>query len=515
MKNKYLTSLTLIVLLVVSLPGWAQTLDSIAHHFPERLLGVDMRNMLALRDGTVVVNCQLFDSDEQFNYIGDYGNLLYKVDPIGPHIIDSVFIEDHDLNFYLIERNPFGNDNIYATAVRDTNNLRTDLRISFFDDNLNFKEDQEVCVPLLEGEVSRPLWDSYYLDPNGDILVHLYVSSTENMDHFFLVGLDGTMKAHSVTPHGEISVNYRNGLDNMTAFNREPIEHCYFGARKTNWSFHVVLLDSLLNPREDLLLDDAPSGYKYDYGYNDQMIVEDGGTVLVTTRFAEKQNSDKNGVRVSRYDKESLNSIKTVFFKTWPMVQVGPVTFGCAFPIGLVTSDDGSVYYAYSTQDPVAGHVGQIAVVRMDHDLNVIWERFCLEPEGYSREASNIVLTDDGIVAVCGYNHAIYNTTGTLVTPPNFFFLFLDNDGVGLFESDAKMRPFFCYPNPVDDRFHVSYSPDVKPERVELFDLQGRLLRSQGNPTADIDMGNLPAGTYTVRISLDNGKTYSEMVMKK
>jgi hypothetical protein len=61
----------------------------------------------------------------------------------------------------------------------------------------------------------------------------------------------------------------------------------------------------------------------------------------------------------------------------------------------------------------------------------------------------------------------------------------------------------------------MQYSPDVQPARVELYDLQGRLVRTQSKAFESIDMSQLPAGTYTMRVTLEDGKSYADKVVKK
>ena len=80
---------------------------------------------------------------------------------------------------------------------------------------------------------------------------------------------------------------------------------------------------------------------------------------------------------------------------------------------------------------------------------------------------------------------------------------------------ELKRFAYLCYPNPVEDRLTIHYSPNVKPLRVELLDMQGRLLGTQKGTLESIDMQSLPAGTYTMRVVLDNGMTYSDKIIKQ
>ena len=61
----------------------------------------------------------------------------------------------------------------------------------------------------------------------------------------------------------------------------------------------------------------------------------------------------------------------------------------------------------------------------------------------------------------------------------------------------------------------MEFSPDVQPTQVELYDLQGRLVHMQSKAFESIDMSQLPAGTYTMRVTLEDGKVYSDKVVKE
>ena len=75
--------------------------------------------------------------------------------------------------------------------------------------------------------------------------------------------------------------------------------------------------------------------------------------------------------------------------------------------------------------------------------------------------------------------------------------------------------PYTYYPNPAHDQLRLQYSPDVQPAQVELYDLQGRLVRTQHGNFEHIDIHQLPAGTYTMRVIMEDGKSYSDKVVKE
>jgi hypothetical protein len=77
------------------------------------------------------------------------------------------------------------------------------------------------------------------------------------------------------------------------------------------------------------------------------------------------------------------------------------------------------------------------------------------------------------------------------------------------------VRPYAFYPNPVKEQVLMQFSPDVQPAQVELYDLQGRLARRQNKAFESIDLSQLPAGTYTMRVILEDGKAYSDKMVKE
>ena len=84
-----------------------------------------------------------------------------------------------------------------------------------------------------------------------------------------------------------------------------------------------------------------------------------------------------------------------------------------------------------------------------------------------------------------------------------------------LSEFGMEVRPYDYYPNPTQSELHLRYSPDVTPKQIELYDLQGRLVRSQRNDLESFDMEGLASGTYTLRVTMVGGQTFSDKVVKE
>ena len=100
-------------------------------------------------------------------------------------------------------------------------------------------------------------------------------------------------------------------------------------------------------------------------------------------------------------------------------------------------------------------------------------------------------------------------------------------DGIPLIESETecvyetlgigeqKDNPMATILPLVGDMLGIEFSPDVTPVSVELYDLQGRKVLSQTGTFDRIPVAGLPAGTYLVRMLMDDGKVWSEKVVKR
>ena len=150
----------------------------------------------------------------------------------------------------------------------------------------------------------------------------------------------------------------------------------------------------------------------------------------------------------------------------------------------------------------------------MDTDLNMEWKHLYKTdnisisrlhfPTLYNNEQGE----EKGIVWV-----GLGKETGT--NNEGWVIFLLNHDGtVGTSGRGIEVRPYTFYTNPVNEQLLMDFSPDVQPSQVELYDLQGRLVRTQSKAFESIDMSQLPAGTYTMRVTLKDGKSYSDKVVK-
>ena len=96
-----------------------------------------------------------------------------------------------------------------------------------------------------------------------------------------------------------------------------------------------------------------------------------------------------------------------------------------------------------------------------------------------------------------------------------FVLKFFADGSLSIPETNAFIRPYICYPNPAQSELHLQYSPDVHPKTIEFYNLQGHLVHTQNQGLESVDMQGLVPGQYLMKVTLDDGKTYTDKVTKE
>ena len=503
MKKQFFTLVMLVVGMTLS---YAQNQALIDFH-PVGDYDLEVRNLMPMRDGSVLVNSQLFNKTVDYTEMAatDVGNVFFKIST-NAEIMDTLFIEDPDMNHFLLVPNPIGEDYVYARAVRNLDEGHTDLCIKFFDNQLKFNDEKELWVPLSD-KLYKPLGDCYCLDEAGDMIIALSFNNEEV--GLFRVALDGTVKASSIVTG--LPFNITNGR-HLSVYNYGDSQHCLWGFKRNTNSdgtrdFVFAFLDEQLQLIEEKIVS-VPQGCGF--GYNDDLMIWGGNTIVNANRYA--LSNGKQGPALVVYDKSSLAPVNSRYFTECPEAYDGPAHI--AYPTGVAQATDGNLFFAYFNYFPDAesalanGPAGQACVMKLDANLNILWQRFFLEPVGYYPEVRAITPLSNNGVAVAGYT---VNSEGNV----GLMFYVVNGSTGNTDVNDDRVRPYAFYPNPVGDCLGIQFSPDVTPTLVELYDAQGRLVMRQKTSLESVNTTGLKAGLYTVKVTLDNGKTYSDTVIKK
>ena len=89
----------------------------------------------------------------------------------------------------------------------------------------------------------------------------------------------------------------------------------------------------------------------------------------------------------------------------------------------------------------------------------------------------------------------------------------MDKDGKPLNIEESLVLPYSFYPNPADNEICLSMSPDVNCEKVEIYGMDGKLYHQQNFNLNTVNISNLTNGIYMMKVTLDNGNTYTEKVV--
>jgi len=491
---------------------------------------IGVKNLMKQHDGSFVCRLSVIDHINSGYYPPAVllGTSFYKFAPTGAEITDSLFVPGDAFNrYYMLDKNPQGVGNLRVSTEPDGEG-GTNLRIAHFpDDDFIGNISEDVVVSLCEEVIHS--FTQGMIDCRGDLIWTYLVPVTDSTweSHIARFGLDGTRKHDAVMPEGHSFLPF--GI-----FSEFPLKYylwdgdCYY---HDNLSLYVY--DSLFQLKNSYMIsrnflpDESYVYFEFNNSFSQTFLVPDCDDVLVAAPYSDYSTSSgtwpvydsvQRGVAVARYDLRTMQQKGLAMFNDYP----GPNTM--TIPMCLFKSADGCLYFVYretvwldnGMEDPTP-----ITAVKMDPNLNVLWTRYIDTSKGYQMDYVSCQVAeekeDEVKIAVVGRNTYIDKTTipYTYTQGLLYFCLSEKETSVGISGEGMEVRPYCFYPNPVQARLQMQFSPDVQPKHIELYDLQGRLVRTQQSNFGSIDMSQLSAGTYMMRVTMEDGKTYSDKVVKE
>ena len=178
---------------------------------------------------------------------------------------------------------------------------------------------------------------------------------------------------------------------------------------------------------------------------------------------------------------------------------------GFQFTISFGSTDD--VYMA-GGMDGIIPH--NLYVAYLDQDLNKIGEVYYIHPSKYLIARSIVACPGGGCLVYC--NGVDDNTH----TTENCIYKISISDFLSIKDMHHHgLTMVTAYPNPAQDQLQLLFSPDVEPRQIELYDLQGRLVRSQGAGLESLSLQGLAPGQYVMKVTLTDGTVFSDKVVKE
>ena len=480
---------TLLIIGLLMAAGVAKAQDIVTDFQHKNGKYFNFHNIVETSDNGLIVECPMFEAA----IVGpDIGVMFYKISSEG-QITDSLLIENEDVRLRtLFETNPNNpDDHLFAYFAISQEGIV--LRMTFIDSNLDIVGTNDV---LLDSSMH---WTSFdcFMDTHGDIIASFSFMEGSDFKTFFTrVGFDGTLKHKREVPQIRQFEKLQSCHSGM--FCKTPLRYCYWGSNKTsdlneNPPIRNYVLDSLFN------VVDEHCYYRYHYnahvysnGWQEHIVPLDDEHYLLTTRY--RTYTQTMYVILAKFDmNHHLKSVKLLGEKT---------DFGPA-PIRTEAIDGNTIYFSFMSHVGTDNH---IELVCLDGDLNILWERRFLNEDKFHWGTCMKVLSDKNI-AIGSYEYGI-NPGGVSVIVVH------DNYDI-LEEQCVAIRPYIFWPNPAANEVHLYYSPDVTPQSIELYDLQGRLIKTQRNGLESLNLQGLASGTYTMRVTLEDGKVFSDKVIKE
>ena len=516
----------------------AQHCDSINDHVIEGY-SLEPVFVIQLPDGNLLARVW---QDTVISYAQSAPSLVkfYKISRHGLDFLDSVTYDNPEQNDIMMARiHDDGNplyarySNVLAKFIVNHENSNTELNLCFFDDDAIFNNDMDVTVTLADTIIDIwPYVGSGFLDSNNDIILQYNIPSRNNV-YFDRFGLDGTLKHRTVIPRSILPVYTLYDpsgffIYGLRQYQESPARYMMYGSyddQPASFNFQQrdfvgYEFDSLFNIVNQFNIGPTNSSV-YPYIHNTRfrtvMTVLDDGSFLLVRDV--RWSSDQQGTGIAKYDSTG-NLLKIVWFDSTVVPVVNGTTWDDYDGIDLQKDGQGHIYVAFHC---VVDSVENVVISKLNEELNIIWVRYGMHvkrPVDFHRYAcwqfGGMKLLDHGGVVVYGYNYGrkVNNNLGVEM-PHGLFMMLVDDDMTGNQETADGFRPYLFYPNPVKNNLVIHYSPDVTPQQVELYDLQGRPVRTQCSNLENINMEDLPSSSYSLRIIMEDGTTYADKVVKQ
>ena len=440
-------------------------------------------NIIEAHDGNLLMATTVTDNDQSW---GLAGVCLYKFTPNG-ELLDSLFMktgesvgedflfEDDADGFHLFGRIIYWND-------------KTSFALLKLNDNLDVQG--EYGTDLFNGTAQSC---SFLLDTENHIII--YWEEPENgQGHYTRLDAECNVlsDALAIKPFNSTCAPLRTPL---AVFSESPLRYSMLYKRhdSTGDTLSISVLDADFNVLKENkfseMLERSFSPLRF------QLMKSIGGKHYFLTILKQTSYSITYTLNLLEIDDDlnlTDNGYEAYFM---PYYQSKELLTHNSFLI----ADDGSFYLISSD----GMYYERFFVAKIDANLNMEWARYCMEGyEGENFMGMNACTLSGGGIALCGTNFHL-----------ELFAAVIPENGWGTPEMEQYIRPYCIYPNPVKDKLSIQFSPDVKPESIELYDIAGRCAAS--SRTAEMDVANLPSGQYVAKIALEGGKTYTDKIVKQ
>ena len=440
------------------------------------------------------------------NTYENWQHLLYKTTPEG-EVLDSLTIDAVGDWSYMF-RNPMAADSYILTDdirnYNETDSIVTGtFRMFFIDENLNLYD--EIIVPVIQfplGTYEFFPFNVWFIDTQNDFILSFW---TDNIFHLMRIGLDGTIKTTYETtdlyapnydalppqPNGDTTLLYSEL--GFGILNESPLTYYKLGGYKpTSGPYPIIgyFFDADFNLIDTRVFNQYDEGIAFDGGNSEHILPFDENSYLMTTQLT-KIPQNTSGIGLAKFD---MNHNP---------IEVSPL-FGTnyCYPLQTEIIDGSSIYQLY-----VKDSQSKLALARLDGNLNLNWDKTLPINHMFGTAATCMTTLKNGNIVVGGISRKNMRYCASFVT--------LRDDYDNTLEMTGIEHSFSIYPNPVKNQLYFHFADGAEPNSLNLFDIEGCLVGTKNYDMENFDMSALAAGVYMLRITMKDGTSYYEKVMKK
>jgi hypothetical protein len=215
-------------------------------------------------------------------------------------------------------------------------------------------------------------------------------------------------------------------------------------------------------------------------------------------------DSSGNKVWDRRYQ-GGINSFNGNLFVA--IMDIIPASNGDFWVTGLCNTDAGN-----DVSEPPYGDK-DAWVFKMNSAGSVLWDkRFGSTKRTWT--SNSVLMADSSIFLFCASDTGITNVKAEHGYGRTDYYLvhFRYANTTPLSELEFKQSQVQLYPNPTQDIINVNYSEGAFPDKLELYDFQGKMLRSINTHNNSIDVSHLSPSIYILKFIYQDGLIIKKFV---
>lgn len=447
-------------------------------------------------DGNIILMEECFDIINDVELEAKGVNLL-KINTKG-ELIKSQYMDFNAIEFHNpFMKNPFEeNNNLMAGFYFNVEDNKYHYIAEFFDNDLNHIETVDVPVEL-EG-----FRNSYFLI--FDDISNNYIMTYEVPENYACVYVKMDIYGKILNITKSILPEYKNlNLMNYPLFvyNTEPLQYgCFFNSTKGVISERLVVLSENMDVLEIKGFGIEFSDKQIYVGHDKCMVgLNDGMTAMLSHVY--DTITTKAQIQLTKFDRD-FNVLDYVRFGEGYMKHDDK--YESIEGKSVIKSNDG-MYVIWTQIDEK--HVRTYMISHVDNNFDQKWESMLYSGLAWNHYYEGTLLKRGGL-ALVGYMGA-YDDYGV---EDNATICYIIDDTKGtMYLSDnlAVLKPYSIFPNPTKDIINISFLPDVKCEKVQIFGMDGKLYHEQNFDMSTINVDGLSTGIYMMKIQLSSGISYT------